>query len=70
MVVLQSVLPALGHHGLVGFEARYGLDGPGFEHRYGQGILSCTYPFKLSLGPTQLRVPGLFPERKATGLWV
>ena len=69
-MVLQSVLPAWGQNGLVGFEARYGLDGPKFELRYGQDILSCIYPSKASLGLTHSRVPGLFPDGKAAGVWL
>jgi hypothetical protein len=52
-----------------GIAARYGLDGPGIESRWGRDF---PHPFRPALGPTQPHirwVPGLFPRGQAAGAW-
>ena len=51
----------------VGIAIRYGLDGPGFESRWGENFRTRSV-----LGPTQPPiqwVPALFPGGKAAGAW-
>jgi len=50
--------------------ARYELDSPRTESRWGRDF---PHPFRPALGPGQLPVQGvagLFPGGKATGLWL
>ena len=57
----------MGRGSVVGIATRYGLDGPGFESRWGRDY---PHPFRPALGHTQSHVQwvtGLFPESKDAG---
>ena len=60
-------LTEMGRYSSVGIATRYGLDGPGFECRWGRDY---THPSRPALWHTQSPVqwvPGLFPEGKEAG---
>jgi hypothetical protein len=59
----------VGRDSSVGIAARYRLDGPGIESRWGRDF---PHPSRPALGSTQhpiQRVPSLFPGGKAAGEW-
>ena len=61
------------YNSLVGIAARYTQDDPEFEPRQIQEIFSSSYPYRPSLGLTQLSlqwVPKIFPCGKAAGAWL
>jgi hypothetical protein len=58
-----------GRDSAVSIATHYGLDGPGFESRWGRDF---PHPSRPALGPTQPPVqwvPGLFPGGKTAGAW-
>ena len=62
VLLFLCVIPyAVGWDSSVGIPTRYGLDGLGFEFRWGRDF---PHPSISALGPTQLpiqRIPSLFP---------
>jgi hypothetical protein len=66
MDLVENIAP-MGRDSSVGIAARYGLDGPGIEFRWGRDF---PHPSRPALRPTQHPiqwVPGLFPGGKAAG---
>ena len=60
---------SVGRDGVVGMATRYGLDGLGFEARWGRDFL---HPSRPALGPTQSPIqwiPVIFTGGKAAGAW-
>jgi hypothetical protein len=67
--IIQKFLYFVGRDIIACLDTRYGLDGPGFELRWGRDFPHIPWP---AVGPTQPPVqwvPGLFPGGKAAGAW-
>jgi hypothetical protein len=58
-----------GRDGAVGIATRYGLDGPGFEPRWGRDFLDPSTPATRRSQPPVEWVPGLRPGGRRAGAW-